>query len=148
MDDKHSRTQSSDVSSLFAALCLRSVLPALGIAALLLLAAAAIVYAQPDPGRAALPAALAALYVSALLCGFFAARNVRQSPLATGAAAGGLFLLLITLLSLLPRVDGGTGFSPLLSAAAHAAVLLAALCGALLGGRRKTTSAARKKRRR
>lgn len=149
MAAKQSRMQgSAQLSSGLFAVCARSVLPALAIAVLLLFLSAAFAYAQADPGKLALPLALSSLFLSALSCGFIAARLSAGNPLSAGALSGTLFLLLITALSFLPAGSGGTGFAPLLSAAVHAAVIAAAVLGAILGRKRKRRSAARKKRRR
>ena len=125
----------------------RAILLGGAAAALLLLTGTAICYAQPDPSAALKPFALAALYLSAAVCGLTAGR-ASERTLITGAAAGGLYCLLVTALSLIP-VSDATGYSPGISIVLHIGIIAAALAGAWLGRRRtvrKTHS--HKKRRR
>lgn len=117
-------------------------------AIVLLFLSTAIVYAQADPNRFALPGALAVLYISSAVSGAIAVR-LSGSPLLSGGFCGALWLVLILLMGLVSGGRISCGFSTLTSVLAHAAIPLTSLIGSFLGKKHpKRSSTHHKKRRR
>ena len=128
-------------------LCVRAILLGGAAAAVLLLIGSAVCFMQADPTALIRPTALCALYLSAAICGFYLGRASGQA-LFYGAAAGGAYCLLLTVLSLIPASEA-EGYPLGASVLLHAAVIAAALAGAWLGRRRPSRNThTRKKRRR
>ena len=124
--------------------CAYALLFALAAAILFLFAATAVSYAQADPGGAAAPAALCALYLSAVVCGIVAARK-SEKPLLAGVIAGGIYLGLITLISFLPLGEVRCNFSVWEAILTHLGIPAAAMLGAFLGKKRVKRPTARKR---
>ncbi len=92
--------------------CLKGVLAAIISSAVLLLALSFVAYTRADPDSYVSIFAGIALYVSAFMCGFVAVKKNRESGLLCGLLSGGIFTVLIVLMSLLARTTDGGG-SPL-----------------------------------
>ncbi len=120
-----------------------------GLAAILILLpiATGIAYAQADPARMAIPAAITTLYLSVLTSGASAAHK-SEKPLLAAGICGGAFLLLTLILALFPLGSASCGFSTPVSVLTHAAVPAAAMLGALLGHRRPHNASSHRRLRR
>ncbi len=89
--------------------CLKGVLTAIILSVVLLLVFSFIAYTRDDPDSYLTIFAGVALYASAFVCGFVAAKKNRQSGLLCGLVSGIVFMALVILLSLLGRnTDEGT----------------------------------------
>ena len=148
MNARSIRTHSSPAARDSAiGLCVRAILLGGAAAAVLLLVGSAVCFMQADPTALIRPIALCTLSLSAAVCGFYLGRASGQALL-YAAASGGVYCLLLSLLSLIPASDA-EGYTIGVGILLHAAIIAAALAGAWLGRRRKTrTSHPRKKRRR
>ena len=128
-----------------AGIILRSLCTALLSAFLLLLLAAGFCSLQPDPMQFAQPSALAALYISAAFCGFFASRQSDNPMIAL--PCGLIYFLLILLLSLIPLPGKESSFS-FLSFLLRLGVPVITVLTAQMGRRKNRKSFSRKKHRR
>ncbi len=125
----------------------RAILPGGAAAGVLLLIGSAVCCMQTDPMSVIAPAALLALYLPAAVFGFCIGR-ASEKVLLHGAAAGGLYCLLITALALIFAGDA-ENYPIGISIALHIAIIAASVSGAWLGRRRAArASHTRKKRRR
>ena len=125
--------------------CCIALLVGMAAGLVLLMLSAAFVYAQPDPSVLGQPLALLSLYLSALICGFAAAKLTRQG-IVSGAVSGVLLILVKTALSFLPPLSGG-GLSVPVSVLAHIGIAAAAVLGSLAGKERRPVPGKRTKKR-
>lgn len=116
-------------------------------AALLLLLFSAFSLSRTDPAAALRPLSLCALFLSALVCGIVAGRT-SPTPLPAALIAGGLYALLLALLSLLPIGDADSALSLPLQIALRLGTLAMSLFGAWITRKRKNNRHTYKKRRR
>jgi len=115
-----------------------ALLLAIGIGLLLLLLFTALLLLTENPGAYARPAALAALYLTALFMGAIATRlHQRRLPLFCGITSGGLLLLALLLTALFLPKASPTGIA--LQTGLYAAIPFLATAGALLAARRPRT---------
>ena len=130
-----------------AALFARALLLGIASAVLLLLLFTAVAYEQPDPASVVQPLALAALVLSSVLCGVFAGRP-SENPLLAGAVSGAIYMLVLTLLSLLSLGDASGEISALWNIILHASVIAASVLGAWIGRKRRARPSLQHKKRR
>ncbi len=130
------------------AACGYAMLVFIGSAIILLFTAALITYSQKDPARFSVPAALIALYLSAMIGGMSLGRTT-ENPVISGCAYGAGCVLLTLFISLLPLGTATCGFGFLPSVLARSGIAGAALIGVLLCRKRsgRHTFARRGKRR-
>lgn len=124
--------------------CGYGILTGIAAALILLPIATGIAYAQADPAKMAIPAAVTALYLSLFLSGAVAAHK-SDNPLLSAGICGGVFLLVTLMFALFPIGTATCGFNALVSVLTHAAVPAATMLGALLGRRRPKARTSRKR---
>ena len=129
------------------AACGYAMLVFVGSAVILLFTAALITYSQKDPAKLSVPAALIALYLSALIGGIPLGRTT-ENPVVSGCTYGAGCVLLTLFISLLPLGTATCGFGFLPSVLARAGIAGAGLIGVLLCRKHsgRHTSARRGKR--
>ncbi len=142
----HRTRRQTDTHLSLPAVCGCAMLVFIGTALVLLFVGALIAYSQADPGKVSLPAALAALYLSALFGGITAGR-LSKAPLTTGSIYGAGCFLVTFLLSVLPFGTAACGFSILITVLARAGIIGVGILGALLGRKREKRPSSRRARR-
>lgn len=115
---------------------------------LLLFMLALAVYSTDDPGSLVLPAALAALYISAFAGGLAAAWKNRGDALACGVLFGGAMFLVIIIISLIIPGGAASKFGFWTSAGMHALLIPFSLLGAYAGVSLRQSGSSRRRRRR
>ena len=108
---------------------------------LLISAATAAAYANPDPLSLAPPLSLAATLISAFLGGFAAQKKAKESPLVCGLVFGGLAALVSMFLCFILKNTPSSNYAFWQSALLHGAMVIFSLFGALAGnakGKMKT----------
>lgn len=133
------------VASLFFG-ALRALIPTLVIGILLLLIAAAIAFAQPDPNVLQTPLAILSAGVTCLIGGILTARINKRLPLLSGLCGGILLTGVFMLLSLCFFRDSGSGYSSTISLILHVGVIILECIGALIGYPRTKKQSSRKNR--
>ena len=115
--------------------CLIAVLSGLLCTVLLLLMGAAAICAQKDPAVWILPVSIASLLIASAICGIVGGRS--SAPLLCGFCGGGMYVLLITLLSFLPFSDSHTALPAVWNILLHIGMIGCSLLGAFLSKKRK-----------
>ncbi len=119
---------------------------ALGIGAALLLSGSLLLYFVPDPAPWIPVIGLAASALTALLCGYFAARFHGKNHALCGLVSGMALMALLMLLSFLFTKEA-SGYSALISTLIHTAFLLLSVLGALIAAQQGKNPKRKKHRR-
>ncbi len=122
---------------------LKSVAAALISAAVLLLIFSGIAYSTADPDSLVVPLSIAALYISAGVCGLVGAK-LSDGGILNGLISGIAFLAVILLLSFIPNENGYIG--GWLSVLLHALIPVAGAVGGFIGTRRSSGAKNARKR--
>lgn len=143
----HRRGNSNKKTTSLPTSCGFGLLTGLTAVLILLPVTTGIAYAQADPARMAVPAAVVTLYLSVLLSGAAAAHN-SETPFLAAGICGSVFLLTTVIFTLFPIGSASCEFSTPVSILAHLAVPAAAMLGSLAGRRRPKRPSSHHRRRR
>ncbi|MBQ7920985.1 MAG: DUF3792 family protein [Clostridia bacterium] len=139
-----SHKNNSVFSAMLTGICIAQLF-VVGIGLLLLLVFCAIACQMKDPDSVILPLSLCALYISSLAGGFAAVR-ISGDGILSGLISGGLTMLLVRLLSLLPLPP--SQMTPLQAGIFFALIPAASVCGSVIGKKRKSAKPRHRVRRR
>lgn len=129
-----SRKNSSVVPAMLKGIWTAQIFTA-GIGLILLILFCTIAYQMKDPDSVIMPLSLCALYISNLVGGFAAVRFSGDGIL-SGLISGGITMLLIRLLSLLPFP--ASQMSSVQAGLFFALIPAASVCGSIIGKKRKS----------
>ena len=115
------------------------------MAVLLGLISAALIYKTADPASFVVPAALSALYISALLGGFFASRLNGGSALLCGLLTGVILAALTFILSLPINESLSSDYKIIESLSLRTAVIVCTIIGAFIGVTKQNSKSKKRK---
>jgi len=111
---------------------------------ILISAACAIAYANPDPISLIPPLSLAATLISSFAGGFATAKKVREAPMVCGLIFGGIMTLLMIGLCLILKNASSSNFELWQSLLLHGAAILFSVLGALAGNAKRKMNTKRR----
>lgn len=115
--------------------CLIAVLSGVLCTVLLLFIGAAVICAQEDPAVWILPVSIASLFIASAVCGIICGQS--PAPLLCGFCGGGMYVLLLTMLSFIPFADSHTALPVVWNVLLHIGIIGCSLLGAFLSKKRK-----------